>query len=119
MFAYHLLYCSAATFATTSWRMVLPYVQDLGTPALQRRIVELLPVKSIQHLITLTDQLTENAKEVFYLKKRALEEGDEGVVKQVGEGKDIISRLCKHDLGYIELLLPDEFHRSASQYYHR
>ena len=41
----------------------------------------------------LSDTVTRLAHEVLSVKKKALEEGEESVVKQIGEGKDIISLL--------------------------
>ena len=44
----------------------------------------------------LSDTVTRLAHEVLTVKKKALVEGEESVVKQVGEGKDIISLLRTH-----------------------
>lgn len=40
------------------------------------------------------DTMENQASVVFSMKKEALKAGDEAVVQQVGEGKDIMSILC-------------------------
>lgn len=54
----------------------------------------LLPMKRVQRARKVVDEMDRNARAIFESKKRALEQGDEAVLQQVGEGKDIMSRLC-------------------------
>ena len=42
--------------------------------------------------------LNDTAIEIFEGKKKALEEGDEAVTKQIGQGNDIMSILSTYDL---------------------
>lgn len=43
----------------------------------------------------MVDVIHETSKMIFYSKKAALEKGDDAVVHQVGEGRDIISVLSE------------------------
>lgn len=44
-------------------------------------------------MMQIADTLWDTSKQIFYGKKAALERGEDAVVQQVGEGKDIISIL--------------------------
>jgi hypothetical protein len=50
------------------------------------------PWRALNRIIELTDLMNANAREI-YETKRLLESGDSATVKQVGDGKDIISLL--------------------------
>lgn len=64
-------------------------------PALGRALVKALPSKSVQRFVAVVDAMDEQARKVFYGKRAALEKGDEKVVHQIGEGRDILSILSK------------------------
>lgn len=81
-------------------RQVLPYVCNLGTPSFRRWAVRFLPSKNVQLLIKATNAMDETSKKIFYLKKAALEKGDDAVVQQIGEGRDIMSVLSELCLCY-------------------
>jgi len=51
------------------------------------------PWRALNCIIELTDSMHANARELYETKKRLLELGDSTTVKQVGDGKDIISLL--------------------------
>lgn len=75
------------------WRQVFPWVADLGTPALRRWLATNLPWADLNRLVYLTDVMDETSKMIFYSKKTALEKGDDAVMLQIGEGRDIMSVL--------------------------
>ena len=72
---------------------MLPYVPEWGSPWIRRRIVELFPHEGVQQLKSIIDVMHRRSVEIFEEKKRALEKGDEAVMHQIGEGKDIMSIL--------------------------
>ncbi|EJF59817.1 cytochrome P450 [Dichomitus squalens LYAD-421 SS1] len=76
-------------------RRLVPYVSDLGPPAFRRWLLDMFPHKGVQQLKSIVDVMHERSLEIFQLKKQALEQGDEAVAHQVGEGKDIMSILLK------------------------
>ena len=65
----------------------------IGSPALQRKLVDLIPSKRLRRGKQISDEIEKHAKYIFEQKKRAMREGDEAVVHQIGEGKDIMSKL--------------------------
>jgi hypothetical protein len=54
---------------------------------------QIVPWKNLNRLITLADIINVNARGIYETKKRLLESGDDATIKQVGDGKDIISLL--------------------------
>lgn len=73
--------------------MALPYVSKLGPSRFRRWLLNLLPIRSVQQLKGLADFMDEQSKRVLSAKRSALQEGDEVVLQQIGEGKDIMSVL--------------------------
>ena len=73
-----------------------------------------MPWRALNRIIQLTDLMNANAKEIYETKKRLLGSGDSAAVKQVGDGKDIISLLSASiELHYTPAGLIFS-HRSAS-----
>jgi hypothetical protein len=58
-------------------------------------MMNILPWKSLHDLRDITNNLHAMANEVIDAKKSALRRGDKAVLEQIGEGKDILSILCK------------------------
>ena len=90
-------------------RIVLetPFIR-LGTSKFRRFIVDLIPWKTVHQLRDIADIIHNTSVEIINSKKRALEEGDEAVARQIGQGKDILSILSRHfsflDYGWTPLL---------------
>jgi hypothetical protein len=72
---------------------LLTTLVKLGPPSFRRFLVDLLPFESVRRLRDIVDIIHNTSVNIFEAKRRALMEGDEGVVKQIGRGKDIISVL--------------------------
>ncbi|KAF8150633.1 cytochrome P450 [Crassisporium funariophilum] len=70
----------------------------IGTPRLRRFFVNLLPWKALHEIRDIVDVLHNTSLEIFESKKKALEEGDEAVSKQIGQGKDIMSILMRANI---------------------
>jgi hypothetical protein len=54
---------------------------------------QVAPWKALNNAIKITDAMSGHARDIYDTKKRLLESGDNATVKQVGDGKDIISIL--------------------------
>jgi hypothetical protein len=67
----------------------------VGPARIRCFIVDMMPFQNIRKMRDIVDTMDRTARDVFYAKKRALQRGDESVVLQVGEGKDIMSVLCE------------------------
>lgn len=50
-------------------------------------------MKGVNRMVELSDIMDETSREILNSKKMALEKGDDAVVHQVGEGRDIMSIL--------------------------
>ena len=74
-------------------RTLLPYLLRIFHPKILKFMGHILPWKNLNHLIKLADIINANARSIYETKKRLLESGDDATVKQVGDGKDIISLL--------------------------
>ena len=62
-------------------------------------MVDAVPHHDIHRLTNIVDVMHRRSMEIYREKKRALEEGDEAVAQQVGEGRDIMSVLREFRLG--------------------
>lgn len=76
-------------------RPVLPYVVRMGSPALRRKFLDVLPIKYLQKAKEFIDVMHEESIAVYESRKAALLEGKEAVNQQIGKGKDILSILRK------------------------
>lgn len=65
-------------------------------PAWFRRwLAKSLPWKDLNHVVDIVDIMNDTSVEILEEKKRALEKGDDAVVHQIAEGRDIMSVLRK------------------------
>ena len=67
--------------------------------------MDILPWKNLHAVRDIVDVLHNTSVEIYEGKKKALEEGDEGVTQQIGQGNDIISILSAYHLLRFEVLL--------------
>lgn len=79
-------------FPRLIWYKLRPLLELIPT-SWQRWAVEHTPSKRVQHVKNICDTLSRSSSSVLNMKKNALKAGEESVVKQVGEGKDILSVL--------------------------
>jgi len=75
--------------------MYLSPLVRLGTPKFRRFILDLIPWKTLHQLRDISDIIYDTSVEIINSKKRALEDGDEAVERQIGQGKDILSILSR------------------------
>ena len=73
----------------------LPYLIKLGPAWFRRLVIDLLPSKRVQRVKDIIDTMEKTSIEIVEQKRRALREGEESVVRQLGMGKDIMSILCE------------------------
>ena len=75
--------------------MLVRYAKWFGPPAFRRRILEKVPSRNVQRLMEIADVLHSRSVLIFNEKKAALQQGDEALKHQIGEGHDIMSVLCE------------------------
>ena len=83
-------YGSPSMARTMHFHFLTPFLSKIGTPAFRRRVLELLPFKSIHEPLGIIDVLYREATAVVHKRRAALETGEKGV----GQGHDILSVLC-------------------------
>ncbi|PCH34772.1 cytochrome P450 [Wolfiporia cocos MD-104 SS10] len=79
-------------------RPFLPLSMKLGSPGLRRRLVALAPNRHIRRAQEISDAIAAHSHRIFEEKKRGLAAGDAAAVHQIGEGKDIMSRLMQANI---------------------
>ena len=72
-----------------------PYIVPYIPPNLAKALAPHVPHKNMQKLRKIVEEMDQHSRDIFYKKKAALEKGDEAVVQQIGEGRDIMSILSK------------------------
>ena len=81
------------SFALLIISSFLPVLMKLGPPRFRRTLVNLVPSEKVRRLRVAVDTMHNTAVEILESKRRALQEGDEAMTRQIGRGKDIISIL--------------------------
>ncbi|KAH8101250.1 cytochrome P450 [Cristinia sonorae] len=84
--------------AMGSLRHLTHHVKFIGSLPLARTIVDHVPYDKFQKVVKVVDTMEEMTNEVLEGKKTALAAGDETVVEQIGQGKDIMSILLKANM---------------------
>ncbi|PSR83999.1 hypothetical protein PHLCEN_2v5550 [Hermanssonia centrifuga] len=82
----------------TNYRFFCHHAEKFRPARLRRFLASLIPDSNVQQLKTIIDTMEERSKEILDGKRKALEEGDEAVKMQVGEGKDIMSILLRANM---------------------
>jgi hypothetical protein len=72
---------------------MFPYVSKIFHPKVLKFMGEVIPWRPLNRVIYLTGKMHANARDIYETKKRLLESGDNATVKQIGDGKDIVSLL--------------------------
>ena len=80
-----------------AFRPLLPTMIQIGTAGFRRKVVEWTPIKTVQQLRHIVDLMHETSIEIYSKKLNGLKKGDQAVVEQIGNGKDIMSilRACQ------------------------
>jgi hypothetical protein len=74
---------------------MLVYVPDWVPKGVQRCLLKWFPNANVQKMREISEAMERNSRHIYNTKKAALEKGDEAVIQQVGEGKDIMSILSE------------------------
>ncbi|KAI0073885.1 cytochrome P450 [Panus rudis PR-1116 ss-1] len=80
------------------WRMFLDWLDFLGPPSSRRWLAGIVPSKRLQKIKHIVDIMDKNTKDILQKKRDALAAGDEAVVQQVAQGKDIMSILLRANM---------------------
>ena len=81
------------SFKTRFLQVYLTRLIRIGTPKFRRFILDLIPWKNVHEIRDIANVIQNTAVNIISSKKRAFDDGDEAVARQIGQGKDIISIL--------------------------
>lgn len=81
-------------FSMSISRQFLPWAVKLGPPNFRKFLVDIVPWEKLHQVRDMVKLINKTSAEVLEAKKRALQQGDQAVLEQIGQGKDIISILC-------------------------
>ncbi|KAJ4478577.1 cytochrome P450 [Lentinula lateritia] len=74
-------------------------IKDLVLPTNVRTfLMNITPWKTLHDVRDMVNYMHELSVEIYEEKKRAFEEGDEAVVRQIGKGKDLLSIMMKENM---------------------
>ncbi|KAM5541912.1 hypothetical protein V8D89_004222 [Ganoderma adspersum] len=79
-------------------RVLLPILEYLGPAWFRRWLVTLIPKDSVQRMKYIVDTMYDRSKEIYETKKALIESGDDAVLHQVGEGRDVMSILLRENM---------------------
>ena len=85
--------CRPVLLTMTPFYEYLSILTKIGSPRFRRFIVDHLPFKNAKRLRDIVDTMYETSIVILQAKERALQEGGEAVMKQIGKGQDVISIL--------------------------
>jgi len=78
-------------------RNLFPYVDKIFHPKILKFLGRTLPWPKLNHFMDLAETLNSKSRGIYETKKRLLELDDDATVRQVGDGKDIISLLSAYN----------------------
>ena len=82
---------------------MFPYVDRIFHPKILKFLGRALPLPQLHHFMDMSDTLYSKSKSIHETKKRLLELGDDAIVRQIGDGKDIISLLSAHNTPHFQI----------------
>ncbi|TFK94531.1 cytochrome P450 [Polyporus arcularius HHB13444] len=80
------------------YRIVLPLLCKYTSPCFRRWVLERIPWEPLQKIRRIIDTMDDMSREIYNAKMAALRAGEEAVVQQVSEGKDILNKLLQANM---------------------
>lgn len=77
------------------FRFFIPLLVKLGPAGFRRFLLDIAPSPDLRKVKSVVDVMEGTSMEIFEQKVSALKQGDEMILRQVGEGKDVMSILCQ------------------------
>ena len=79
------------------------YIKYLGPVWFRRILADIVPIRKVNRLKASVTKIEQESRKILADKRAALEAGDQKVLEQVGQGKDIMSILSEFSsLLYLE-----------------
>ncbi|KAF6751752.1 cytochrome P450 [Ephemerocybe angulata] len=77
--------------------LVVPWVENIGTPAFQRKVINALPWPMLHAIRDMVDMMWDTSKGIIEEMERALQSGDD-LSNRIAGGKDIMSILVRDNM---------------------
>ncbi|KAJ3716117.1 cytochrome P450 [Lentinula raphanica] len=77
---------------------LLPLAVKILPTNIRTLIMNILPWKTLHDVRDMSNYMHQLSVDIYEEKKRALEEGDEAVINQIGKGKDLLSIMMKDNM---------------------
>ena len=77
---------------------LLPYIGNIGPAWFRRKVVDWTPSKTIHKLRDIVDVMHSTSVGIYQRKKAALEMGEDALMSEVANGKDIMTILCTFNI---------------------
>lgn len=77
------------------WRRLLPWVRRTFPHSWLRFATEVLPWAPLRHIRGISDNVCMTAQQVLRRKIELMKQGGDSLANDIGEGKDLMSVLCK------------------------
>ncbi|KAF8824009.1 hypothetical protein HHX47_DHR9000115 [Lentinula edodes] len=77
---------------------LLPLAVKILPSSVRTFIMNITPWKTLHDVRDMVNYMHDLSVEIYKEKRRALEEGDEAVIKQIGKGKDLLSIMMKENM---------------------
>lgn len=74
----------------------MPFIHKLGPPSFRRKMIDIIPHAGLKRMRDISDEIQYHSRHIYETKMRAMRDGDAAVTKQIGEGKDIMSKLSEY-----------------------
>ncbi|KAJ8488429.1 hypothetical protein ONZ51_g3565 [Trametes cubensis] len=84
------------------YSFLIPKIANFVSESTLRKIARVVPHPDIKRMMEISDTMAQRSIEIINEKKAALLKGDDSLVHQIGEGKDIMSLLLKANMAASE-----------------
>lgn len=102
-------------FDFSEFQVLTKYIKKMGPAWFRSKLVDILPIQEFRDMKRIVTKMHTESVNILDRKRAALNSGDDALTKAVGEGKDIMSILCKFFCTSQPLWQLISFH-SACQY---
>lgn len=85
--------CSPNLTRIIKYSFLIPKIASFVSESTLRKIARVVPHPDIKRMMEISDTMAQRSIEIINEKKAALLKGDDSLVHQIGEGKDIMSLL--------------------------
>nr|BAL05087.1 cytochrome P450 [Phanerodontia chrysosporium] len=99
---------SPTTIALHFWRILSPYASLYIPRVVRLALGRLVPHKDLQRIQMIAHAISAQSKKIYDFRMAAFQRGDEDAVREISEGRDVLSYIIRAGLNSKEERLPEE-----------